>query len=58
MNQTAFRSEVSKLDTVDKSSQNASINKEEEDNDMDIDEKQQEQEIVISQAQIEPVPEE
>ena len=58
VNQTASRSEDSKLDTIDKSSQNASINKEEEGNSMDIDENQQEQEIVIPQAQIEPVPEE
>ena len=58
VNQTAFRSEVSNLDAVDKSSQNTSINNEEEDNNMDIDENQQEQEIGISQAQIEPVPEE
>ena len=60
VNQTALRREVSKLDTVDKSSQNTSINNEEEDNNMDIDENQQEQEqeIGISQAQIEPVPEE
>ena len=36
VNQTASRSEDSKLDTVDKSSQNASINNEEEDNNMDI----------------------
>ena len=43
VNQTAFRSEVSKLDIVDKSSQNTSVNKEEEDNNMDIDENQQEQ---------------
>ena len=52
VNQTALRSEDSKLDAVNKSSQNTSINKEEEDNNMDIDENQQEQEIVISQAQI------
>ena len=58
VNQTALRSEASKLDAVDKSSQNASINKEEGDNNMDIDENQLEQEIGISQAQIEPVPEE
>ena len=58
VNQTASRSEDSKLNTVDKSSQNASINNEEEDNNMDIDENQQKQEIVIPQAQIEPVPEE
>ena len=58
VNQTASRSEDSKLDAVDKSSQNASINNEEEDNNMDIDENQQEQEISIPQAQIELVPEE
>ena len=58
VNQTALRNEDSKLDTVDKSSQNASINNEEEDNNMDINENQQEQELVIPQAQIEPVPEE
>ena len=58
MNQTALRREVSKLDAVDKSSQNTSINNVEEDNNMDIDENQQEQEICISQAQIEPVSEE
>jgi len=58
VNRTALRSEDSKLHAVDKSSQNASINKEEEDNNMDIDENQQEQEIGIAQAQIEPVPEE
>ena len=58
VNQTASRSEDSKLDTIDKSSQNASINKEEEGNSMDIDENQQELELVIPQAQIEPVPEE
>ena len=58
VNRTALRNEASKLDAVDKSSQNTSINNEEEDNDMDIDENQQEQEIGISQAQIEPVPEE
>ena len=58
VNQTASRSEDSKLDTIDKSSQNASINKEEEGNSMDIDENQQEQELVILQAQIEPVPDE
>ena len=55
VNQTVLRNEDSKLDTVDKSSQNASINNEEEDNNMDIDENQ---ELVIPQAQIEPVPEE
>ena len=38
VNQTALRSEVSNLDAVDKSSQNASIHNEEEDNNMDIDE--------------------
>ena len=58
VNQTALRNEDRKLDTVDKSSQIASINNKEEDNNMDIDENQQEQEIVISQAQIEPVPDE
>jgi len=58
VNQTALRREVSKLDAVDKSSQNTSINNVEEDNNMDIDENQQEQEIGISQAQIEPVSDE
>jgi hypothetical protein len=58
VNQTALRSEVSNLNTVDKSSQNTSINNEEEDNNLDIDENRQEQEIGISQAQIEPVPDE
>ena len=57
MNQTALRNEDSKLDTVDKSSQNASINNEEENNNMDIDENQLKQEIVIPQDQIEPLPE-
>ena len=38
--QAALGSEASKLDAVDKSSQNASINNEEEDNNMDIDENQ------------------
>ena len=58
VNQTALRSEASKLDAVDKSSQNTSINNVEEDNNMDIDENQQEQEIVIPQAQIESVSDE
>ena len=58
MNQTALRSEVSNLDTVDKSSQNTSINNEEGDNNIHIDENQQEQELVIPQTQIEPVPDE
>ena len=38
VNQTASRIEASKLDTVDKLSQNASINNKQDDNNMDIDE--------------------